>query len=286
VALLGSLATLLALAGCVTASPPPSESNGVYTLWAQYGLTAGNWDRAEHDAIARAQGFCADKGLVYRLVKEEKTGTPGATALRSTVWFRCEREFAQVTATLNADCNEQMSDPALDPIRSKIELSGAAADAPPPFQIAADDSYPTELERQAIAKWAALRDACSARQREASRVPPSTPPLRATYLEQANAFADQIAGKIGALTVALYQDKLTYGEFAQKRYDFARDGAAAEREFRQATLISDPQRAMQAEQLALQNFQLMLAGWNTYLQSVSARAPRPAADTGGKVTAH
>jgi hypothetical protein len=67
-------------------------------------------------------------------------------------------------------------------------------------------------------------------------------PLQATFIEQDAAFGDEITGKVSALIVALYQRKLTYGEFAQKRYEFSRDGAAAEREFRQAALIADQQR--------------------------------------------
>jgi hypothetical protein len=277
VALLRAAAVLPALVACVTASPAPTERDGVYTLWAQYGLVAGNWDRAEHDAIARARDFCAEKGRAYVLVREQKTGTPGATALRSTVSFRCEKGFSPLAATSSADCGDQISDPELDPIRSKVELSPAPADSPPPFQIAANDTYPSEVERKSIAKWASWRDACLAQQRAASRVPGSAKPLQATYLEQDNAFADEIAGKISALIIALYQGKLTYGEFAQKRHEIDRDGAAAEREFRQATLVEDPQRALQAQQLALQNFQLKITAWSTDIQAINSRAPQTTA---------
>lgn len=284
--MLCTVPSLLALVACITASAPPAEKDGVYTLWAQYGLVAGNWDRAEHDAIARAQDFCAQKGLAYVLVREQKTGTPGATALRSTVSFRCEKGISPaptappvvalppVAATLSTDCSQQMSDPELNPIRSKVDLSVASLDSPPSFQLAANDSYPSEVERQAIAKWASSRDACLARQRAASRVPGSATPLQATYLEQGNAFADEVAGKVSALIVALYQGKVSYGEFAQKRYEFDRDAAAAEREFHQATLVEDPQRALQAQQLALQNFQLKLAAWNSDIQAINSRAPQ------------
>jgi hypothetical protein len=266
-----ALASVLVLAGCATAPSAPTEKDGVYTTWAQYGSLAGSWARAEQDAIAQAQQFCTSKGLTYALVKEEKTGAYGWTPQRTTVSFRCEEGFAQMVAPLITECQDQMSSTGLDPIRSKVELYRPVADAPPPFQLAANDSYPTDMERQAIAKWASLRDACIARERAISRVPPSATPLQAAFIEQDASFANEITGKVSALIVALYQGRLTYGEFAQKRYEFGRDGTAAEREFRQATLIQDQQRAMQAEQLAQQNFQNKVAAWSVYLQAVNSR---------------
>jgi len=44
---------------------------------------------------------------------------------------------------------------------------------------------------------------------------------------------------VSELIVAVYQAKLTYGEFAQKRYEIARDTPAAERQYREAVLIAD-----------------------------------------------
>ena len=58
-AALSAAALLLALAGCVTASLSATQKDGVYTLWAQDGLAAVNWDRAERDAVARAQEFAS-----------------------------------------------------------------------------------------------------------------------------------------------------------------------------------------------------------------------------------
>jgi len=120
-----------------------------------------------------------------------------------------------------------------------------------------------------------MRDACLAHQRAVtSRVPPGATPMQATFIQEDWAFLDEVQGKVSALIVALYQGKVTYGEFAQKRYEFGRDGAAAEREFRQATLIADQQRAIEAQQLAQQRFQNTLAVWSTYLQAVNSRPPQ------------
>ena len=172
------------------------------------------------------------------------------------------------------ECKLEIASPELDPIQHKVELYRAVWDAPPPFEMASNESYPTDLERQAISKWATMRDVCIARQRSIPRVPASATAIQATTIEQDAAFGDEVAGKVSALIVALYQGKLTYGEFAQKRYEFGRDGAAAEREFRQATLISDQQRAIQAQQIAQQSFQNRLLAWSAYLQAVNSRAPQ------------
>jgi hypothetical protein len=85
------------------------------------------------------------------------------------------------------------------------------------------------------------------------------------------AFRDDIGGKVSALIVALYQQKMTYGEFAQKRYEIGRDIAAAEREYRQAILMTDEQLAIQAQQVAQQNAQSTIVVWTTYVQTVNAR---------------
>jgi hypothetical protein len=172
------------------------------------------------------------------------------------------------------ECKLETASPELDPIRHKVELYRAVWDAPPPFEMASNESYPADLERQAISKWATMRDACLARQRSVPRVPASATAMQAAVLEQDAAFGEEVAGKVSALIVALYQGKLTYGEFAQKRYEFGREGAAAEREFRQATLMSDQQRAIQAQQLAQQNFQNRLLAWSTYIQAVNSRPPQ------------
>jgi hypothetical protein len=193
----------------------------------------------------------------------------------ATINFECMADSSGPTAqSVAEECKAEYDVADLDPIRHKVELYRAAWDAPPPFEVASNDSYPTKEETAAIAKWATLRDACMARGRAVPRVPPSATPLQVAFIQQDNAFSDEVAGKVSALIVALYQGKLKYGEFAEKRYEFSRDGAAAERDFRQATLISDQQRAAQAQQLAQQNFQNRLMVWSTYIQAVNARAPQ------------
>jgi hypothetical protein len=147
-------------------------------------------------------------------------------------------------------------------------------DALRPFAMASNEGFPTDPERQAIEKWANLRDACIAPRRAIRHISEGATALQATVAQRDTAFYDEVTAKVSALIVAWYQRKMTYGEFAQKRYEFSRDGAAAEREYRQATLNADQQLAMQAQQLAQQNFQNKLTAWSTYLQAVNARQPQ------------
>jgi hypothetical protein len=173
-----------------------------------------------------------------------------------------------------AQCISDMQSSDLDPIRDKVELSRTSTDTPPPFQIASNDTFPTPSERQVIAKWATIRDECIKRANATSHIPPSATPLQIAFLQQDRAFSVEVTGRVGELILALYQARLTYGEFAQKRYEIGRDGAAAERQFRTATLIADHDRQVQAQQLAQQQFQNNLIAWSTYMQAVNARQPQ------------
>ena len=167
-----------------------------------------------------------------------------------------------------------MLTPGLDPIRHKVELFRESLESAPPFEFASNDTFPNDVDRPVIAKWATIRDECNKRMEAVSIIPPSATPLQVAFLQQDRSFVKEASGRIGELIVALYQQKLTYGEFAQKRYEITRQAAAAERQFRQPTLIADQQRQMQAQQLAQQQFQNSLIAWSAYMQTVSARQPQ------------
>ncbi len=235
--------------------------------------------------LQAANQFCAQQGKsAVPGVASTSGNTMVGRGATTTLTFSCGD--ASGTQQIADACVKDYETPELDPIRHKVELYRANVDAAPPFAIASNESYPTGEERQAIAKWATLRDACIARQRAISRVAAGATPMQATFIEQDAAFGDEITGRVSALIVALYQGKMTYGEFGQRRYEFSRDDAAAEREFRQAALIADQQRSAQAEQLAQQNFQNRLLAWSTYLQTVNARQPQPTIQVQQNVTIH
>jgi hypothetical protein len=65
---------------------------------------------------------------------------------------------------------------------------------------------------------------------------------------QSRSFYKQAIEHIGELIVSLYQQKLTYGEFARKRYEIGHEAMADELAFRQATLEQNQQRQSEAQQ--------------------------------------
>lgn len=175
--------------------------------------------------------------------------------------------------SVGEQCMADMASPDLDPIRPKAELFRPSLDATVPFEIASNDSFPTEAEKPVIAKWATLRDGCLKRNETLVPYPQNAAQMQIAFIERQRAFSREAAARTGDLVVALYQQKLTYGEFAHKRYEIGRDAAAAELAFRQSALEQDDQRQMQAQQIAQQQFDSRLAAWSTYLQAVNAREP-------------
>jgi hypothetical protein len=166
-----------------------------------------------------------------------------------------------------------MAVPDLNPLRDKVEFS-RKPDATPPFQYASLDSFPNAAERPLIAKWATLRDACIVRERAISPVPPNATALDESLIRQEMSFGAEAAGKVSELIIALYQQKLTYGEFAQRRYDIGKAAMDAARLYREARLTENQQRQLEAQQVANQQFATNLTAWATYMQAVNSRQPQ------------
>jgi hypothetical protein len=214
-------------------------------------------------------------------------GIPWADCLPGTPGYnngggRVHREAAkaQNDAIVSAfqataeQCKADFATPELDAIRHKVELFRESMDAAVPFEIASNDTFPTDDDRPVIARWATLRDECLRRSDALSGIPPTASAMQVAFLQQSRSFYKQAAASTSDLIVALYQQKLTYGEFGRKRYEIGKDAAAAELAFRQAALDNDQQRQMQAQQLAQQQSANNLAAWSAYIQAVNARQPQ------------
>lgn len=240
-----------------------------YLVSAQYFLMAGGWPAAQRDAILKGKQYCRKEQ--FTLFGETRSGTPGFTPLTSEIKFTCRPD---VTAENDAACNKDLQSPELDRIRGKVELRLVNVDVPPPFEIAANDTFPTPSERAAIATWAKLRDDCLNRTRAAALVPAAANPLQTVFIQQDQSFLNEAEARVSELVLALYRAKLTYGEFANKRYEIIRDALFSERQFRMAGLLADRDRQMQAQQLAEQQFQSRLATWSAFVQAVNARQPQ------------
>ena len=193
----------------------------------------------------------------------------------ATLQFSCVDPSGDGKTDLTAaqeQCKRDLDTPELDPIRQKVELFRQTSDAAPPFAIAAIDTFPTDAERPVIAKWADIRDACVSRTTVAP--PVSANAIQSTVFQQEAAFSKIVSAKVGELIVALYQQRLTYGEFAQKRYEIGRDSTAALLTFRQSTLERDQARQLQVRELAQQEFSARMTAWAKYMESVNARQPQ------------
>ena len=260
----------LALSACGTGEVKQT-SPSTFVVSAQYGSMNGSWARAQQEATEKAMKYCAAKSQQFVLIEEKREGILGVSPQSSTITFSCGPD---ISASARAQCKDDMLTSELDPIRHKVELYRESPESAPSFEVASNDTFPTESERPVIARWATIRDECIKRSDAASKIPPSATPLQVAFLQKTRSFFQEANGRIGELIVALYQQKLTYGEFAQKRYQLSREAVTAELQFRQATLIADQQRQLQAQQLAQQQFQNNLIAWSTYMQAVNARQPQ------------
>jgi len=274
-----SIILILLLSACGAGQVLQNPNSNALSVTAKNGLLTGGWNQSTIDATDKAAAHCAALGQKYFFLGESRSGTPGWTPLESTITFRCGADNAQLIKDSQDQCKEDMNNPELDLIRSKVELYRSVDGGPVPFDLATNNTFPTQKEKIVIAKWAKIREACVSRvsgfMNDASK---TGTPLQNAFVEQEISFSRQMQARVGELIVALYQGKLTYGEFSQKRYEMVDNIASAERAYRAAVMQSDMDRQVQSQQAAqqaqLQQQQNNLIAWQTYMQSVNARQPQ------------
>jgi hypothetical protein len=166
-------------------------------------------------------------------------------------------------------CVDDLAARDLESIRAKADLFRMAADGPPPFRIALNDTFATDSERVEIAKWLRIRDFCRKRFAIPRTLPAGGNAIEAASLQQMFALAKIFQSNINQLIRALYYQELTYGEFARKRYEFARDAAALSSAMREAGQGEDQAQLRHN----LQDLWYLRFSWNAYLRRVNARQP-------------
>ncbi len=269
----GSLLLIALLTACGT-NEVIKNPNNTFSSSAQYGSLNGSWDRAQTDAVAKANEFCSKNGQAYYFINEQRDGVVGWSPQKSTITFACGQSKEAYKEVQN-ECEKNTQIKELDSIRTKIQLFKLATDEAVPFDIATNDNFPTTSETEAIGKWAKLREQCIANfNKLISNEPIVGSALQKTYTDQIKAFQAQLTASISDLIVALYQQKLTYGEFAQKRYEITKSMMTAEREFRRATLLADRDIQLKQTELAQQQAQNNLIAWSAYMNTVNARQPQ------------
>lgn len=266
---------ILGLAACSTSTPVTNVREQVYNVSAGYFLLGGGWGKAHAEATEKAIKYCSDLGQKYSFISEQQTGRPGYTVLTSNITFSCGKDTGAVLKTIQTGCEAELQSPELDIIRTKIELSRTPTDGPPPFDIATNGSYPSAEEAAAIAKWARIRESCIKKSDEAikddARLPANAE--QTLFFEKELEFRRQTVAQVSNLIIALYQGKLTYGEFAQKRYEMVNSIASANRDFRAAMLLQDRDAQFKAASLALEQQNNNLKAWATYMATVNSRQP-------------
>lgn len=125
----------------------------------------------------------------------------------------------------------------------------------PRVNLAAKDVFPVGSQRPAVVKWTKFRVACVKRSEAANSMPAGATDLWAAFMQKERAILKETGHRVGELIVAPYQQRLTCGEVAKRRYEITRAASESERQFREATTLADHERQMQAQQLAQRQYQ-------------------------------
>lgn len=250
--------SLLMLISCAT-NTLITNPDSTHTSTAAFGMMHGGWNRAQGDAVNKAVAFCNARDLSYVFISEKQDGSPGWTPLSSSITFKCAPNVNELLKSAQRICESDMESAELNIIREKVELL-RGSDASVPFNIASNNSRPTLSEARVIAKWASLRDNCNKRYEVIfTSNPPTGNQLQIANEYKLRSFTTQLITKVDELVVSLYQGKLTFGEFAQKRAEFSRQIASAGRDFHASLLLADRDMQIRRQQIAEQQLATSLS---------------------------
>jgi len=131
--------------------------------------------------------------------------------------------FGAKTAAMAKTCAARMKAPALNAIRSKVELVKDPPDGPVPFTILTNGNTAAGAEQQAIGDWAKLIEECQAEARPLLDSAPVPPEATASEVEKLKGYVTDAWIEGAKLRVALYNGQLTYAEYASRRLSAAED---------------------------------------------------------------
>jgi hypothetical protein len=232
----------------------------------------GGWNTAAASASSKAQEICKSSGKVAVFLNESREGAVGWTRLSSTITFKCVDDIEKLLQAASERYEGKIrANSELEPISKNVELI-RVPESSVPFGIASNNNYPTADEAKVIAKWASIRDEFLTEERAIN----AANPPNGNVIQQANqgklrSFNLELGAKVSELIVALYQGKLTYGEFAQKRYEIAHQLNTAARNFYTAILEKDREMQIRQQNTAEQQVANNLAAWGAYMQGVNSR---------------
>jgi hypothetical protein len=183
--------------------------------------------------------------------------------------------YKRVNARIDAwqkACAAAMSTPELLSIRDKIEIFHDAS-TPAPYTYAAIDAFPTRADLPLITKWIELRDACIKQEHEIDLTSPDLTPMAQSIVLQRAEFIGIAEAKIRRLAVSLSQRKLTYGEFAQRRYQINSATGNAASEFAMTSRFRDSGSQLLEQRRIKHRFSADVDEFERYLHAVDARLP-------------
>jgi hypothetical protein len=188
------ISALLLLAGCVSFSSPVQTGENTYMITANArGGFSSNGD-LENETIQRATNFCAARGLSTSVQNAGASGVQGWTPQNTQVAFKCL-----------PSCDMLFADPALDPIRTKVALSGVKDQT---LEMRSNNSKPTPVEASAISLWDQKRHECEIGN-------PAQAMLNATPV--AGSVLVNNLEDVEQLIAELYDGQITYAQFAAQR---------------------------------------------------------------------
>jgi len=101
-------------------------------------------------------------------------------------------------------------------------------------------------------------------------LPPSVDAFEATALRETFTLSKLSQSGVGDLIIALYQQKMAYGEFARKRYELTREAAEINSALNKAVMERDKQQLERAEQQLAD----VSARWETDIREIKSRSSR------------
>jgi hypothetical protein len=150
---------------------------------------------------------------------------PGDARVAGALW-------GSALAQIMTECQEQALAPEFDMIRSRVNMSMTGAN-PAPFMLA-NIEVPTAAERVQIARWSAIRDACSQRVVALISEPPAG--MSQGLWQNVVEITEHNSQSQHALMMALARGKMRYGQFVQEDTLIGIRTAAAIRPFTQEAL--------------------------------------------------
>jgi hypothetical protein len=172
--------------------------------------TGNNIEIATRKANEKADSYCSQKNqkAVYIRGATREQWDPRFVA---EMVYQCGQDTNKLVADNNQKCKDAVNISELDPIRHKVQLIGSVT---PTASMLSDDSYATDEEKSAIAKWIKLREICI----EQDKLIRSKQ-IKVGLIPELDSLSEKRISFVNQLVYALYEEKITFSQFSRKRQE-------------------------------------------------------------------